>query len=629
MEKRRAKYVSVILILAVFLLLTVALLGQYGWMRNLSVKSELNILDNSVFDNADLSGVKDRETAESAGCLYVWDSEDENSNVCHEQITQIFQDMKVDYREIDLRDGSVIELEQYDIIVLGFTNYQENSELLLAAVDWMEAGGSLFLPQVPEGGSVYDWMSSHIGVMNMGKTYYSVSGIRIEEDFMLTGGASDYKIMYPFESALPVELNENCSVYIVTADEREIPVLWETQAEKGHVVAVNLGHYEKSYRGIYAMAYSLLSEYCVWPVVNSASFYLDGFPFPLPSDKNGYITDAYGEGMDTYSFYVREWWNDLLSLAGKYGIRYTGTIVENNDDEVEPPYEEKNSANRYQYFISSMLEAGGEAGMYGYNQQPLCLETSSLDPAELEKLPDYEKDLKLNYWNSVQDMADGLREAVRFCQTITEDITLQVYTPPSGILSEEGKRAVKEALPDIRSIAGSYFGQGYAAEQEYEVDENGMILTPRITSGCNFDESMKMSALSELNMHYVASHAMSPLDVLNPDAGAELGWPALYETLENYEKWLEGAAGNIRKHTGSEAAAAVQRFYYAAIDGKPAESGTDFYIDNFQDEAWFLIRFNKWEPEADKTEGGELFHLTGNLYLLKAEAESISVVKKG
>ena len=73
--------------------------------------------------------------------------------------------------------------------------------------------------------------------------------------------------------------------------------------------------------------------------------------------------------MDMYSFYVREWWNDLISLAEEYGISYTGTIQENNDNDVEAPFESKASSNRYQYFASTLMELDGELGLFGYNQQ--------------------------------------------------------------------------------------------------------------------------------------------------------------------------------------------------------------------------------------------------------------------
>lgn len=621
MDKKNRRYLSVILILAVFLILAAALLGQYGWMMNRSVDSGLDILEEAAFEKKSVD-------PEGTDCLYLWDSRDENSRVFYDELTQIFQDMKVDYTKKDLKEESLPNLQDYEVVTLGFTNYQDNRDVILKAVEWMEEGGELFVPQVPENGSAYSWMSSRIGVMNMGTTYYKVSGIRIRDDFMITGDSKDYEIAYPFESALPVELEEDCKVHIVSADESQVPILWESQGKKGHVVAVNLGHYDKNVRGIYAMAYSLLSGYCVWPVINSCSFYLDGFPFPLPADKNGYITEVYGENVSTYDFYVREWWNDLMALSGQFDIRYTAALLENNDNDVEPPYQTKGSSNRYQYFVSTLLELGGELGLYGYNQQPLCLETSRLGGGGQEKLPDYERELQLRYWNSVRDMVDGLKEAERFQKELLEDTMMQVYVPPANILSEEGLEALKTALPSMRAVAGSYLDSGYAVGQEFKVDDTGMIMTPRITSGGVFGAQDKLRTLSELNLHYAASHAISPADVMNPDAGAQLGWPVMLENLKEYQQWLADAALGLRHQTGSETTAAVQRFYYLQHEEEDTKDGLKIRLDNFQDEAWMMVRFNDWQPDEEKIKGADLIHLTGNLYLMEAKEPDITVERK-
>ena len=87
------------------------------------------------------------------------------------------------------------------------------------------------MPQVPETGSVYSFMSPRIGVENLGSAYYEVSGIRITDDFMITGEQTEYAIEYPYQSALTVSLGESCEVHMVSADEREVPLLWETDRQ--------------------------------------------------------------------------------------------------------------------------------------------------------------------------------------------------------------------------------------------------------------------------------------------------------------------------------------------------------------------------------------------------------------
>lgn len=124
---------------------------------------------------------------------------------------------------------------------------------------------------------------------------------------------------------------------MVSSDEKEIPLLWEYSLGQGQVAVVNLGIYEKSCRGIYASAYSLLGDFCAYPVINGAAFYLDGFPAPLPQGKNAYITKTYGD-MDLYTFYINEWWPDLLRLAQKYVSATQGLWWKAAPGGVEPAF---------------------------------------------------------------------------------------------------------------------------------------------------------------------------------------------------------------------------------------------------------------------------------------------------
>ena len=46
-------------------------------------------------------------------------------------------------------------------------------------------------------------------------------------------------------------------------------------------------------------------------------------------------------------------------------------------------------------------------------------------------------------------------------------------------------------------------------------------------------------------------------------------------------------------------------------------------LDNFYDEAYIMIRMNEGTP--GNIEGGELTHITGNLYLLRAKDKSVKI----
>lgn len=55
-------------------------------------------------------------------------------------------------------------------------------------------------------------------------------------------------------------------------------------------------------------------------------------------------------------------------------------------------------------------------------------------------------------------MAAALQEISRFFGELFSEQNPQVYTPPANILSEEGRQILRNTIPEIRAVAGSYMG---------------------------------------------------------------------------------------------------------------------------------------------------------------------------
>ena len=49
-------------------------------------------------------------------------------------------------------------------------------------------------------------------------------------------------------------------------------------------------------------------------------------------------------------------------------------------------------------------------------------------------------------------------------------------------------------------------------------------------------------------------------------------------------------------------------------------------LGNFHDEAWLMFRVNNGEPGT--VSGGEIKHLTGDLYLVKATDKTVTIERK-
>lgn len=546
--------------------------GRFRWGRLLLVWLVFLLLAGALF--AERSGVqytaahvqigaldhaltKEEALAGQAPvCLLLCDSRQVSVAEAKEQLEQILQDMKVPAEAADLADTAPEALPAF-----------ENYETIVPA-----------------------------------------------EGFLL-GGGQRYELSDPFESSMAVQLRDDAAVYAVTGDEG-VPLIWSTELGKGRVVVDNIGVYDKVMRGFYAASYSLLGEACAYPVLNSAVFFLDDFPSPVPEGDGQYIRQDYG--LSIADFYAKVWWPDLVQLAERFGIRYTGVMIENYEDDTTSPPLRQSDTQPFRYFGGLLLRQGGEVGFHGYNHQPLVLPQT-----DYAGLYDY------NPWPSADAIVAAMDELTAFQRAVLPYAAGSVYVPPSNILSASGRAILGQRVPQVRTIASSYLEDGTDLPyvQEFGVAADGIVEEPRIVSGGMVNEPyMQLAALSELNFHFVSTHFMHPDDLLDVDRGAAEGWEVYKGGLERYLTWLLTAAPGLRMQTASECAGAIQRFSGVNVTLQSAADAWTLTLGNFTDEAWLLFRANEGVP--GRVTGGQLTCLTGELYLLKAENTVVTIERK-
>lgn len=590
------------IVIAMFLVLIAVL---YFVQRNVSYSAREKMilpLSESEFGHA--------EVDTDADVLILWE-EDANGVKGRDLMEDILQQMRIPYELCGGKEFSGEMLEGYSSVLLSITHYNLLDEGILDILDWVKAGGSLMIVYPPEVNGSFTLVQDELGIYDVGGTMAVVEGLHFNIPFMIGSERKDYKITDPYESSLTVSLNSDCMVYIRSGKEGGIPVLWSRSLGQGTVVFNNLGFLEKAYRGIYCASFSLLEPVCAWPVINGSTFYIDDFPSPVPGGSSEYIQAEYG--MDIKDFYTQVWWNDMYNLADRYGVRYTGLVIEAYSDQVQGPFDRNDDQRRYQYFGNMLLDQGGEIGFHGYNHMPLCLNNFNFGGQ-------YDS---YRHWNCREDMAASIRELNEFCSSLFPKEQFQVYVPPSNILSEEGRRLLAEDFPQIKAIASVYLPGGLAYEQEFEVSEDGIIETPRIISGYLLDDYMQLASMAELNFHFVNTHFQHPDDVLDEDRGAALGWPELHRRISEFMGWLYGAAPEIRNLTGTELAGAVQRYDALKVGRKQEEGSLKLTLDGFADEAWLFVRVNEGKP--GKVEGGSMSQVSEGLYLLRADASQVKI----
>ena len=607
---KRFRWQGLVKVWAMFMAIALVLL-----VESLGVHYGATRFDITYLDRDKAIPAADAIAGEKATNLLVIDSSQEGVSDAESMLDRVLLDMKVPTVTVDLAQGDEIPtLKQYQTMVIAMPNLDPLDEHVLQIMQWVKKGGGVMFAMTPEKTGYLDVIGPQIGIESSAYKYVVTEGITPSKDFML-GGGQTYMFSDPFKSSLSVALNDRAQVEAVSSNGRT-PLVWRSSVESGTAVMCNIGIYVKMVRGFYASAFSLLSSAMAYPVINSAAFYLDDFPSPVPSGNGKYIKRDYN--MSISEFYSQVWWPDLVRLAERYGIRFTGVMIENYGDDTKNDPVRQTDNTQFEYYGGLLLRQNGEIGYHGYNHQPLVLPNT-----------DYGNEYTYVQWPNRKAIVDSLNELIAFQKTVLPAATSSVYVPPSNILSREGRQIIGEDVPQIRAIASMAFPPDSSLEyvQEFGVAADGVVEAPRIVSGSMVNNSyMRLAAVSELNMHYVSTHFMHPDDLLDEDRGAKEGWETYRKGLEDYLDWLEQSAPSIRMQTGTECAAAVQRFSGLTVSMATSDDSWDLHLGNLIDQGWLMFRANNGTP--GRVRGGSLTRLTGNLYLLKATSATVHIKRK-
>lgn len=607
---KRFRWQGLVKVWAMFMAIALVLL-----VESLGVHYGATRFDITYLDRDKAIPAADAIAGEKATNLLVIDSSQEGVSDAESMLDRVLLDMKVPTVTVDLAQGDEIPtLKQYQTMVIAMPNLDPLGEHVLQIMQWVKKGGGVMFAMTPERTGYLDVIGPQIGIESSAYKYVVTEGITPSKVFML-GGGQTYMFSDPFKSSLSVALNDRAQVEAVSSNGRT-PLVWRSSVESGTAVMCNIGIYVKMVRGFYASAFSLLSSAMAYPVINSAAFYLDDFPSPVPSGNGKYIKRDYN--MSISEFYSQVWWPDLVRLAERYGIRFTGVMIENYGDDTKNDPVRQTDNTQFEYYGGLLLRQNGEIGYHGYNHQPLVLPNT-----------DYGNEYPYVQWPNRKAIVDSLNELIAFQKTVLPAATSSVYVPPSNILSSEGRKIIGEDVPQIRAIASMAFPPDSSLEyvQEFGVAADGVVEAPRIVSGSMVNNSyMRLAAVSELNMHYVSTHFMHPDDLLDEDRGAKEGWETYRKGLEDYLDWLEQSAPSIRMQTGTECAAAVQRFSGLTVSMATSDDSWDLHLGNLIDQGWLMFRANNGTP--GRVRGGSLTKLTGNLYLLKATSATVHIERK-
>lgn len=329
---KRFRWKNLVRVWAVFMAIALVLLAQTLGIHYGATKFTLKYMARNEAIPAQNAIMGQRATN-----LMLVDSSQDGVDEAEAMMKQVLLDMKVPTATVDLAKtdpDDIPSLNRYRTVLIVMPELDSLGDELVSIMRWVEGGGNMMLAMTPEKTGYLDAIGPQIGIESSSYDYVMTKGIKPSKGFML-GGGHTYILSSPFESSLSLNLNGKAIVAAVGAN-GHTPLIWSTNSGAGRTVTCNIGIYDKVVRGFYASAFSLLGSATAYPVINSAAFYLDDFPSPVPSGDGTYIKRDYG--MNIADFYSKVWWPDLTKLAERYGIRFTGVMIENYGDDTTLPY---------------------------------------------------------------------------------------------------------------------------------------------------------------------------------------------------------------------------------------------------------------------------------------------------
>lgn len=427
----------------------------------------------------------------------------------------------------------------------------------------------------------YEVLYRKFGVSSFAEQKISL-GIDLVSNILI--GEKDLQITDEFieNSSLLVGLDDDSELLAESSD--GVPLIWRKQYGEGAFMTFNgTMLQEKMNRGIFAGALSLLEPNFIYPILNSKVFFIDDFPAPIAKGKIPVIYEEYKR--DIPAFYQDIWWPNMLTIAKKYDIKYTGVIIESYHDDVKPPYQYPVDADRYNLikYGRELIKSGGEIGIHGYNHQSLVMDSS------------VSKSFGYNAWKNEKHMSESIEEVLNYTKVSFPEYSVTSYVPPSNVLSTEGRQAIKNAWPEL-TVISSLYGEdetGMAYVQEFEIAKDGVIEMPRVTSGykeMGYDRWAEASVMTGMGFY---SSFVHPDDVISSDRGKSMTWEQIYQGYEENMSRVETTYPWLRSMTATEAALDMAMVLNTQVKWTQNENSIEGEITNYQSKVYYVLRTDR------------------------------------
>ncbi|MFC5604287.1 DUF2194 domain-containing protein [Sporosarcina koreensis] len=517
-------------------------------------------------------------SAEGRSSLYciAYTPSDETSVKLKQNAEKTLTHMKLDTTSINL-DVQTIDYAACDVVLLAIDHLgMAGSERELE--EYVADGGYVLMMTALEPDAEFLVLYRKLGISSYGYQVGSY-GLDLVSNVLIGEDGWEIRDHFIYNSSLLISLDDHAKLLAKTPE--GIPILWRTELGKGAIIVHNGTMFEeKLNRGFLTGAISMLQPDSMYPVYNSKVFFIDDFPAPIAKGRNAAIYEQYEKDLPT--FYREIWWPNMLEVAKRHNLRYTGVLIETYGDDVNPPFAYPVDASRLNLisYGREIIKSGGELGIHGYNHQPLNRD------ARIAAQFDYKT------WENGQNMVASIEEVLEFTKGSFPNYTVTSYVPPSNVLSAEGREALKKAWPELKVIAALFIEDetNAAYVQEYEIAPDGVIEMPRVTSGYTerpFDRWAEANVMTSVGIY---SNFLHPDDAISEDRSYNMTWEQIYKGFKENMARVEKTYPWVRAMTATEAALDMARVMKTDAKWSVTETGIEGELSGQDANMYFILR---------------------------------------
>ena len=600
-KKRNIKVIVSIVIVLAFVIQFVRFDNNFAS----NVQNSTQKIDESIINGEKIS----EHFSTDDNFLIIYDSSDEVSRMIFKNTVRVMTQLKKQYKAEDVKVSREVDVNGQEVIII----LEDLGKIINmdSLISYMENGGKIAVLEMPEQNNAFITNYHHFGIVDAGNSQIT-GGISFDEKFV-PAYKQDYIDTEAVENfSVPVTLERDCDVYMKSKD--NIPLLWTRDVKAGRFLCFNGTMYQdKTMTGFITRSLALLRGEFIYPIINSKVVWLDDFPAPMSNDNYEEIKKLYNKTIK--EFYIDIWWPEMLKIAKKYDVKYTGVMIQTYNDRTEAPFLPAPGEIPDSEFIAmgrELIRSGGELGLHGYNHQSLTRE--------------YWKTEELGYkkWKKEADMVEALKAVKEKINRTFPNYEINAYVPPSNVIDDEGIDALKRVFPEIDIIASVYYEdyQGLSYSQEFEYTDKKIMNLPRFSSGYFFGAQNRLSVLNGILAFGAVQHFIHPDDFMDPERNEGRSWPEQLESYEEFAKMIDTRYPFIEANTASEASVNVAKYL-----------GLDYTVDYSEQgirvstnaSSFPMYMFMHCEKEIESQKNCEVHQIGDNDYFVGFTGNTFSV----